>query len=120
MNEINLNELLTVSGLRILHDELQMRINDWRDVLDAEPDDEHAKETLQLLSKLNKAIEAQINVTRTEVYSVYAERSDITYIMEDTFVCGTLQSTECVGWYCGEPNDTANIQHANRDMKIIY
>ena len=41
------------------------------------------------------------------VYTVYAPNNDMTFIMEDTYNNNEVISTECVGWYLGEPNDEA-------------
>ena len=40
-------------------------------------------------------------------YTVYADHHDMTFIMEDTYVGNEVASTECVGWYWGEPNEEA-------------
>lgn len=40
------------------------------------------------------------------IYTAFAERDDITFIMEEfTDETGDYLMTKCVGWYCGEPND---------------
>ncbi len=46
---------------------------------------------------------------KEEIYTAYANRNDITFIMKDTFdESGELRQTECIGWYYGEPDDLAN------------
>lgn len=46
---------------------------------------------------------------KKELYGVYAPNWDMTFIMEDIFnEKGDIVSTECVGWYYGEPNDKDN------------
>lgn len=46
---------------------------------------------------------------KKELYGVYAQHWDITFVMEDTFnEKGDIISTECVGWYYGEPTDKDN------------
>lgn len=41
---------------------------------------------------------------KIEVYAVYQENADITFIMKDVFdASGEPISTECVGWHYGEP-----------------
>lgn len=44
---------------------------------------------------------------RTEIYEAYSESNDITFIMEDTFNGEDLMSTECKGFYFGEPDSDA-------------
>lgn len=39
------------------------------------------------------------------IYTVYADMWDMTFIMLDINDGEELKSTECVGWYYGEPND---------------
>lgn len=40
------------------------------------------------------------------IYTAYAEKNDITFIMEDLETdSGELIQTSVVGWYYGEPND---------------
>lgn len=41
------------------------------------------------------------------VYTVYAKQNDMTFIMEDTYYYSEVITTECVGWYWGEPTDEA-------------
>lgn len=45
---------------------------------------------------------------KTEIYTVHAQNADISFIMKDVFnENNDLVSTECVGFYFGEPNDDA-------------
>lgn len=40
------------------------------------------------------------------IYDVYSREGDMTFIMKDTYDAdGEPISTECVGWYHGEPDD---------------
>lgn len=40
------------------------------------------------------------------IYTAFAERDDITFIMEEiNDENGEYITTRCVGWYAGEPND---------------
>ena len=39
-----------------------------------------------------------------EIYEVYAEENDMTFIIRDTFECENLLSTEVIGFYFGEPD----------------
>lgn len=42
---------------------------------------------------------------KKEIYAIYSN-SDITFIMEDTYNdSGDILSTECVGFYYGEPDE---------------
>lgn len=38
-------------------------------------------------------------------YTAYADDCDMTFILIDTYVGEDVVSTECVGFYFGEPND---------------
>ena len=45
---------------------------------------------------------------RTQIYTTYAEATDMTFIMQDTYsAIGDVISVECVGWYFGEPDEFA-------------
>lgn len=59
-------------------------------------------------------------IVKTELYGVYAEEHDITFVMQSLSVNDKLQSIECIGWYCGEPNDNDIKQNANRQMLATY
>jgi hypothetical protein len=39
----------------------------------------------------------------TKIYEIYSKGSDITFILEDTFLNGELLTTELKGFYYGEP-----------------
>jgi hypothetical protein len=39
----------------------------------------------------------------TKIYEIYSKESDITFILEDTFLNGELLTTELKGFYYGEP-----------------
>lgn len=44
--------------------------------------------------------------TKKLIYSVYSHEGDMTFIMEDIYDAnGEPMSTECVGWYHGEPDE---------------
>lgn len=55
-----------------------------------------------------------------EIHTPYAEEYDQTFIMEDTFINGELRSTECIGWYFGEPNEEDTAQYADHRLKATY
>ena len=47
-------------------------------------------------------------MTLEKIYTVYAERDDITFIMKDTFHGnGDAATTSVVGWHYGEPCNTS-------------
>jgi hypothetical protein len=54
-----------------------------------------------------------------ELYAIYDEHYDISFIMEETTENGEPISTECVGWYHGEPSDEDN-QHFKGKLKATY
>lgn len=46
---------------------------------------------------------------KKEIYGVYSNEADMTFILEDVYDDdGEILSTECVGFYHGEPNDEDN------------
>lgn len=45
---------------------------------------------------------------KKEKYSIYQKNYDITFIMIDTLFDDLVFSTECVGWYHGEPTKEDN------------
>ena len=54
------------------------------------------------------------------IYTVYAPDGDMTFIMEDTFSTDRVPvSTECLGWYHGEPDDTATATFKGK-LKAEY
>lgn len=57
---------------------------------------------------------------QTELIGYYCEAHDTTFIMQAEFVDGEPKSIECVGWYCGEPNDDDNNRYAHTGMKNEY
>lgn len=54
-----------------------------------------------------KVLHEYKRATKTkDIYEAYASANDITFILEDTFdEDGEIISTECVGWYYGEPSE---------------
>ena len=47
-----------------------------------------------------------------QIYTAYAEKNDITFIMKDTLdENGTPYTTEVVGWYYGEPTKEDTRQY---------
>ena len=51
-----------------------------------------------------------------KVYTVYSESGDMTFIMLNTMDNETenLISTECIGWYYGEPNKDNTLEYIGR------
>ena len=57
---------------------------------------------------------------KKELYSVYAESADMTFVMEDTYnEKGELISTECKGFYYGEPTEE-DTRFFNGKLKGTY
>ena len=57
---------------------------------------------------------------KKEIVNAYAPFDDMTFIMEETYAeDGRLLSIECIGWYCGEPDEEANKTFAHQ-LKGIY
>lgn len=57
---------------------------------------------------------------KKELYGVYAPSWDMTFVMEDTTNSkGELISSECVGWYHGEPDEESN-RHFKGKLKAKY
>ena len=86
-----------------------------------------AKTTLSLLNfKANEIDElfgdVYIDVTiesREEIVGVYAPDHDSTFVMKHTYdQHGDVRKMECVGWYCGEPDDemTKRFSHGGYDL----
>lgn len=117
---MDLNEMFSTTGLRVLRDELEVRINDWQGLLEDYPDDTNAVERLDVVKKLYDAINENLSLTTTLFSEVYAETADITYIMEETRVGGEPKATECVGWYYGKPNPEDTMKYSNRTMRATY
>lgn len=61
-----------------------------------------------------------MNSTKEDVYNIYSSEGDMTFIMKDTYdEDGELLSTECIGWYYGEPTAEDNITFAGK-LKAEY
>ena len=56
----------------------------------------------------------------TELVGCYCNTEDKTFVMKYTYVGSELYKGECVGWYCGEPNDEDNKRYSNGDLIAIY
>ena len=57
---------------------------------------------------------------KKELYPIYAREADITFIMEETTdKRGEPISTECVGFYYGEPTERDN-QYFKGKLKAKY
>ena len=64
---------------------------------------------------------SEANVTTT-LYGAYCPTEDKTFVMRDTYVNGDIKYSECVGWYCGEPDDKFNedYSHGGKDLLASY
>ena len=59
---------------------------------------------------------------RKEIESTYAPSTDNTFVMEYTYDDnGDICRMECVGWYCGEPDNemTKRFCHGGEDLIAI-
>lgn len=57
---------------------------------------------------------------KKELYGVYSSEGDMTFILEETFgENGELISTECKGFYYGEPTEADN-QYFNGKLKATF
>jgi hypothetical protein len=57
---------------------------------------------------------------RKVTYTAYAPDADMTFIMEDTYdENDNIISTECIGFYYGEPDDQLTEQYKG-DLKAEY
>ena len=57
---------------------------------------------------------------RKVTYTTYAQETDMTFIMQDTVdVDNEVRSTECIGWYHGEPDDGDTEQFKGK-LKAEY
>lgn len=73
-----------------------------------------------LLTTIELLKEMVSDMTTTELIPEYVHDYDHTFIMEATYVDGECITMECVGWYCGEPEEALTKQYANRHMKADY
>lgn len=60
------------------------------------------------------------NSQKVTIEENYCETTDKTFIMEYVSDDTNLLSSECIGWYCGEPNADDTARYSNREMKAIY
>lgn len=59
---------------------------------------------------------------KEEIYATYAQSDDSTFVMKSTYNDdGEVCRIECVGWYCGEPDDemTQRFSHGGDDLIAI-
>lgn len=60
---------------------------------------------------------------RKELETGYAPEIDCTFVMEYTYDDnGDICKMECVGWYCGEPNDemTKHFCHGGGNLVATF
>lgn len=57
---------------------------------------------------------------REEISGHYAPSHDSTFVMKTTYNDdGDVVRMECVGWYCGEPNDELTQDHSHGGDDLI-
>ncbi len=57
---------------------------------------------------------------KKQIWGAYSSMADMTFVLEETFnEKGDLISTECVGFYYGEPTDGDN-QYFKGKLKAMY
>ena len=56
---------------------------------------------------------------KEEIYTAYAESNDMTFIMRDICEGIYVKSTECVGWYFGEPSEESTLAFIGK-LKAEY
>ena len=117
---MDLNEMFSTGGLKVLKEELDKRVKYWTLALEEDPNNGTASGRLEVLMKLLNAINEQLTATTTELIPEYVPDYGHTFIMEATYAYDRLISQECVGWYCGEPDEERTKRWANRDMKATY
>lgn len=118
---MKINELFDDNELKMLKEELDFRIEDWKSV-----EDRAACDYIRVLSKLRCAVIESAKHASIDLVPEYVPSTDHTFIMEYTYITDGITgdvdcvSQECVGWYCGEPNDEDTKRYANRNMKATY
>lgn len=55
-----------------------------------------------------------MEIRRKEIYTTYAPDTDITFIMADEWYYDEVMSTECVGFYFGEPNSSDTDRYVGK------
>ena len=58
-------------------------------------------------------------MNKVEKYGVYQANYDMTFIMVDIYENGEIISSECVGWYHGEPSEENN-EYFTGKLKATY
>lgn len=58
-------------------------------------------------------------MTTTENYTTYAQDTDITFILQDTFKDNIIVSTEVIGFYYGKPDGKLNGEYKGK-LKAEY
>ena len=113
-------KILNKQELRVFIEDMKIDLDDWKDVLEDDPDSLNTKRHISALEKMIEAAEAELNTIRTQTYEAYAEEHDTTYIMEETLVDGQVIKLECIGWYCGEPNAEDTKKYGDRNYVANY
>lgn len=55
----------------------------------------------------------------SSVYTAYSPKTDLTFIMRETISVDKV-TTECIGWYYGEPNEEDTETFSDGCMKSTY
>lgn len=85
------------------------------EVMDADDEGDLLSTMLSL-----REMRSELDQLVVEIHTPYSEEYDQTFIMEDTYINGELKATECIGWYCGEPNAEDTAKYGNREMRATY
>lgn len=54
------------------------------------------------------SLESFMKTISDELVGCYCQNEDKTFVLKNTYDGDKLVTSECVGWYCGEPSDTKN------------
>jgi len=58
-------------------------------------------------------------IEKIKIYTTYAPETDMTFIMKDIAEENILVSTECIGWYHGQPEEALTTVYAG-SLKAEY
>lgn len=83
-----------------------------RDVMEADD----VEDLLENIAALKKMLPTE----NSELVGCYCHNEDKTFVMKYTYIGRELHTAECVGWYCGEPNDRDNEAFSNGNLFATY
>jgi hypothetical protein len=70
---------------------------------------------LQNIINTLKQMIAKLICKELNIFHIYAQDDDRTFIMQCQFnECGEIKTEACIGWYHGEPNPIDDLTFANR------